>query len=167
MCPHCNANTEMIPITTVYWIVAVFVLATFIASWLIFHHLLYKKALYPKFCQRMDQGIISMENWFLSHWYTTLLVASSIYVFWHFNECLDLTFFQNFNGQNVIFIFWLVLLIIPLFDKFEVSGISIKTRKKVQEADASYEAAMKATNKDQILDAKALEELHKNGGQDE
>ena len=86
---------------------------------------------------------------------------------WHFDDCLSLKFSAEFNGYNTIFIFWLILLIIPLFEKFEVSGLSIKTRKQARALDASFEAAIKASDSAQTLNADQLEELHKNGGKDE
>lgn len=168
MCPLCNANAEMImPISTVWWIVAASVLVTFIISWLLFHHLWFKRTLYPKFCRRLENLVEFMGYWLQRLWYAILFIGSSTYLFLHFDECRDLTFTSKFNGNNVIFIFWLILVIVPLFDKIKFSGISIETRKQAQEYDASYRAAMKAANKEQILDAKALEELLKNGGHDE
>jgi len=84
---------------------------------------------------------------------------------------MDLTFTADFNGYNVIFIFWLVLLVVPLFDKLEVSGISIKTRKQAQELKEKYKAemkaAMEATDNAPNSNSDGLATLHKNVGQDE
>lgn len=41
----------------------------------------------------------------------------------------------DFNGNNLIFLFWLVLIIFPMFDSFEGFGISIKKRKQNKEED--------------------------------
>ena len=167
MCQHCNANAEMIPVSTVWWIVAGSVLATFIISWFLFRKLKLKTETFKRFCQRIEQSIENCEDWFSDHWYTVLLMVCTIFVIWHFDECLSLTFTADFNGYNTIFIFWLILLIIPIFEKVEVSGFSVKTRKQVRVAGASYEAAIKASDSAQTLNADELEELHKNGGKDE
>ena len=47
MCPYCNTNAEMIPVSTVWWIIGAVVMATFIVSWFLFHHLWFKKKSYP------------------------------------------------------------------------------------------------------------------------
>lgn len=167
MCQHCNTNAEMIPISTVWWIVAGSVLATFIISWFLFRKLKLKTETFKRFCHRIEQSIENCEDWFSDHWYTVLLMVCTVFVIWHFDECLSLTFTADFNGYNTIFIFWLILLIIPIFEKVEVSGFSVKTRKQVRVAGASYEAAIKASDSAQTLNADELEELHKNGGKDE
>lgn len=167
MCQHCNANAEMLSVSTVWWIVAVAVLTTFIISWFIFRKLKLNTETFKRFCQRIEQCIENCEDWFSDHWYTVLLTVCTVFVIWHFDECLSLTFTADFNGYNTIFIFWLILLIIPIFEKVEVSGFSVKTRKQVRVAGASYEAAIKASDSAQTLNADELEELHKNGGKDE
>lgn len=167
MCQHCNTNAEMIPISTVWWIVAGSVLATFIISWFLFRKLKLKTETFKRFYHRIEQSIENCEDWFSDHWYTVLLMVCTVFVIWHFDECLSLTFTADFNGYNTIFIFWLILLIIPIFEKVEVSGFSVKTRKQVRVAGASYEAAIKASDSAQTLNADELEELHKNGGKDE
>ena len=167
MCQHCNANAEMIPVSTVWWIVAGSVLATFMISWFLFRKLKPKTETFKRFCQRIEQCIENCEDWFSDHWYTVLLMVCTVFMLWHFDECLSLTFTADFNGYNTIFIFWLILLIIPIFEKVEVSGFSVKTRKQVRVAGASYEAAIKASDSAQTLNADELEELHKNGGKDE
>ena len=158
----------MIPMATVWWIVAGSVLATFIISWFLFRKLKINSETVKRFCQHIDQSIENCEGWFTGHWYTILLIVCTVFVIWHFDVCLSLKFSADFNGYNTIFIFWLLLLIIPLFEKFEVSGLSIKTRNKQARAlGASFEAAIKASNSAQTLDADELEKLHKNGGKDE
>lgn len=59
-------------------------------------------------------------------WYVILLSISTPYVIRNFEEIVDFQFFTQFDGKNLIFVVWIVLLIIPLFDSFEGFGISIK-----------------------------------------
>lgn len=168
MCPHCNVNTEMmLPITTVWWIVGAGIIVTFIISWLLFCKIKLNNEAFKIFCHCIEQSVENCEDWFSGHWYTVLLVSCSIFVILNFGDCLSLTFTADFNGYNTLFLFWLILLIIPLFEKFEVSGLSIKTRKQARVLGASFEAAMKASDSAQTLNADELEELHKNGGKDE
>jgi hypothetical protein len=51
---------------------------------------------------------------------------STPYVIRNFEEIVEFQFFTEFNGKNLIFLVWVVLLIVPLFDSFEGFGISIK-----------------------------------------
>lgn len=64
--------------------------------------------------------------WVRKLWYVILLGLSTPYVICNFEEIVDFQFFEEFDGKNLIFLVWIVLLIIPLFDSFEGFGISIK-----------------------------------------
>lgn len=77
---------------------------------------------------------------------------------------MDLTFSTEFNGKNVVFIFWLALLLLPLFEKFEILGFSFKSR---QQAEVSAKAARDAINNDRIMNSEELNQLHRNGGRNE
>lgn len=55
MCQHCNTNAEMLPLYTVWWIVAGSVLATFIISWFLFRKLKLNTETFKRFCQRIEQ----------------------------------------------------------------------------------------------------------------
>ena len=56
-------------------------------------------------------------------WYTILVIASSVYVFHYRNEIHQLT---NLTAQNLVFILWLILLIIPLFSEVEIGNVKLK-----------------------------------------
>ena len=64
--------------------------------------------------------------WIRKLWYLILVSISTPYVICNFEEIVKFQFFTEFNGKNLIFLVWIVLLIIPLFDSFEGFGISIK-----------------------------------------
>ena len=55
-----------------------------------------------------------------------LLGISTPYIILNFEEIVQFQFFTEFNGKNLIFLVWIILLIIPLFDSFEGFGITIK-----------------------------------------
>ncbi len=78
----------------------------------------------------MDGERIELElNWIRRIWYIILLIGTSIYVFKNFSELTNFTFFNQFNGKNLIFILWLILVLMPLFDNFEGFGIRFNTHK--------------------------------------
>nr|WP_294882618.1 hypothetical protein [Prevotella sp.] len=78
---------------------------------------------------------VSIRNRLVDYWYMLVFLATTIYVLANFKVCIDLSFTEEFNGNNLIFLFWLVLIIFPMFDSFEGFGISIKKRKQEKAED--------------------------------
>ena len=77
----------------------------------------------------------SLRNHLVDYWYVLVFVITTVYVLVHFSECIDLSFTEDFNGKNLIFLFWLILIIFPMFESFEGFGVSIKKRKQNKEED--------------------------------
>lgn len=78
---------------------------------------------------------VSIRNRLVDYWYMLVFLATTIYVLANFKVCIDLSFTEDFNGNNLIFLFWLVLIIFPMFESFEEFGISIKKRKQEKAED--------------------------------
>ena len=78
---------------------------------------------------------VSIRNRLVDYWYMLVFLATTIYVLANFKVCIDLSFTEDFNGNNLIFLFWLVLIIFPMFESFEGFGISIKKRKQEKTED--------------------------------
>ena len=78
---------------------------------------------------------VSIRNRLVDYWFMLIFLVTTIYVLANFKVCIDLSFTEDFNGNNLIFLFWLVLIIFPMFDSFEGFGISIKKRKQNKEED--------------------------------
>lgn len=79
---------------------------------------------------------VTMElNWIRKLWYIVLLISTSIYVFLNFSNVISFTFFDDFEGDNLIFLLWLVLLIFPLFDSFEGFGMKIQSHQERKRMD--------------------------------
>lgn len=71
-----------------------------------------------------DQERLDSElNWIKKIWYIILVLITSKYVLCNFSELTSFTFFEKFNGRNLIFLVWIVLLLLPFFDNFEGFGI--------------------------------------------
>lgn len=79
-----------------------------------------------------------IEN-IIMYWYVLVLFITTIFVVGNYNDCISLHFTREFNGKNLIFLFWLAIIVFPFFDSFEVFGVSLKKRKEDKEA-ASYRA---------------------------
>ncbi len=56
-------------------------------------------------------------------WYFVLLIASSVFLWFH---RFDLFSFDPFNVVTFIFLFWVILLIYPLFSEMELLGVKLK-----------------------------------------
>lgn len=56
---------------------------------------------------------VSIRNRLVDYWYMLVFLATTIYVLANFKVCIDLSFTEDFNGNNLIFLFWLVLIIFP------------------------------------------------------
>lgn len=85
---------------------------------------------------RIKKWGLNFRGKLVDYWYVIVFVAATIFVFIHFKECIDLSFTDAFNGMNLIFLFWLALLIFPMFESFEGFGISIKKRKLDKEKES-------------------------------
>lgn len=69
------------------------------------------------------------------YWYVIVFSISTIFVIVNYNECIDLHFTSDFNGKNLVFLFWLAVIIFPFFDSFEAFGVCLKKRKENKEAE--------------------------------
>lgn len=74
----------------------------------------------------IDKGKVKAELfWIKKVWYILLLILSSTYVYNNFDQLAEQCFICLFNGNSLIFILWIILLIIPLFDSIEGYGFRI------------------------------------------
>lgn len=82
----------------------------------------------------IDKGKVKAELfWVKKVWYILLLILSSIYVYNNFEQLTEQCFICLFNGDILIFIIWIILLVIPLFDSIE--GYGFKFNKEHEELD--------------------------------
>lgn len=69
-------------------------------------------------------------------WYILLLILSSIYIFLNRNVIYQM---KEINATNLIFIFWLALLLLPLFSEMEFFGIKLKRELEKTKAEVKDE----------------------------
>ena len=82
----------------------------------------------------IDKGKVKAELfWIKKVWYILLLILSSTYVYNNFDQLAEQCLICLFNGNSLIFILWIILLIIPLFDSIE--GYGFKINKEHDELD--------------------------------
>ena len=71
--------------------------------------------------------------WIKKAWYILLLALSTIYVSCNFNTLVKQCFVCQFNGNSLIFILWLILLFLPLFNSIEGYGFKFSKEREEQE----------------------------------
>ena len=82
----------------------------------------------------IDREKVRLELfWIKKVWYITLLALSTIYVICNFNTLVTQCFVCQFNGNSLIFILWLVLLFLPLFNSIEGYGFKFSNEREEQE----------------------------------
>lgn len=82
----------------------------------------------------IDREKVKLElYWIKKAWYILLLALSSIYVCCNFNTLVTQCFGCQFNGNSLIFILWLILLILPLFNSIEGYGFKFSKERDEQE----------------------------------
>ena len=66
-------------------------------------------------------------------WYVLLLVLSSVYVGCNFCQLVTQSYITQLNGNSLIFILWLILLVLPLFNSIEGYGFKLSKEREEQE----------------------------------
>ena len=71
--------------------------------------------------------------WMRKVWYVLLLVLSSVYVGLNFCQLVTQSYITKLDGNSLIFILWLILLILPLFNSIEGYGFKLSKEREEQE----------------------------------
>lgn len=89
-----------------------------------------------------------LKNWITSNiyniYYIILLILLWGYIIMHWDLCITMQFFSHFDGNNILFIVGIILVVLPLYN-IEGKGIKIgrKTRiemeQKLEETDITYD----------------------------
>lgn len=79
--------------------------------------------------------------------YWCLVGALTIYVFCNWEKCISMQFFSQFDGNNILFLVWILLVVLPFYD-IEGKGIKVHrkemqkvedTEKKIQSKDTEFQ----------------------------
>lgn len=101
--------------------------------------------------------------WVQALWYPILIIGFAIYLIFHYPDCKEFTFLNDFQGDNLIFILWLVLLILPIFSKLKIFGITIEFW---GESELSKYMADRAKDTQHIATVQELEAERNKGKED-
>lgn len=122
---------------------------------------------------KMKVLLKKLVNWIKLHIYEILyfilLVILTGYIFIYWEKCVSMKFFEQFDGNNILFLVWIVLFILPFYDieakgwKFRKKGI--EDTKRLLENASSFYAQSQMNN---MIDDIQLEDFEeKNGGGDQ
>lgn len=92
-----------------------------------------------------------LKSWFSVHIYTILyvgvLAVLSWYILNNWEKCVSMQFFSRFDGNNILFLVWITLIILPFYDiegkEIRIHRKEIKkmedTEKKLQMVDSKFQ----------------------------
>ena len=67
-------------------------------------------------------------NWWLHYnnvvFYWAALIVLTIYILINWKTCISMQFFQQFNGNNILFLCWLLMIFLKIF-KIKVKDVEI------------------------------------------
>lgn len=63
---------------------------------------------------------LRLKDWAISNiyaiMYIVLIIALTKYVFCNWEECISMQFFSQFDGNNILFLVWILLFVLPFYD---------------------------------------------------
>lgn len=71
-------------------------------------------------------------KYFYDIFHIAVFVSLTIYVVENWKICVSMQFFSHFDGNNILFLVWILLILLIIY---EVEGKGIKLRKHKQERD--------------------------------
>lgn len=90
-------------------------------------------------CKKIQDFLTNKEKvklglyWMRKVWYVLLLVPSSVYIGCNFCQLVAQNFITQLDGNSLIFILWLILLVLPLFNSIEGYGFKLSKEREEQE----------------------------------
>lgn len=103
------------------------------------------------------------KDWITTNIYTILYLGLigilTKYIFCNWEKCISMQFFSRFDGNNILFLVWLLLIILPFYD---IEGKGIKVHRK--EMKRMEDAEKKIQNKEAEYQLEKLESERENTG---
>ena len=97
----------------------------------------------------------SFKSWLIEYqwliriiFYFIITIACTVYIVLNWYEALEFTFLTNFNGMNLLFIVWIVLLLLPIVGNLEAFGLKLnfweqQIKEEINDRKRKSEEAMK------------------------
>ena len=123
-----------------------------------------------KWLHRIHDFLLNKERleselyWMSKVWYLIMLLATTIYVICNYNDIAKVPLLQGIDIRILIFILWLILLVLPLFESFEGFGVRV-SRNKMEQTQLSENIRNMTNqlidNKIKPVDSKEIEAMFK------
>lgn len=83
---------------------------------------------YEKVCKFLSRWIYAIFHWIV-------LISLTIYIIQNWEKCISMHFFSSFDGNNILFLVWLILIFLMLYD-VEAKGFKVSKhkQKEIQES---------------------------------
>lgn len=73
-----------------------------------------------------------LGRYFYDLFHVATFLTLTLYVIKNWGLCVSMQFFSRFDGNNILFLVWIILILLIIY---EVEGKGIKLRKRKQEKD--------------------------------
>lgn len=92
--------------------------------------------------------MIWLKNNYKTLLYVILLTILSAYIIINWNKCISMKFFDQFDGNNILFLIWIILLVLEFHD---IESKDFKIHKNMQKdlLDAKDDFEQKKKNKNE------------------
>lgn len=122
------------------------------------------KGLFKRLAKRIHSNIYGIL-------YIVLLLILSKYIISNWDKCISMKFFEQFNGNNILFLVWIALIILFFYDieakdmKFHRKKIE-DTEKQLAEADSAFQQKQINNLRESLQSQIATESNERNNGND-
>lgn len=66
--------------------------------------------------------------------YAGLLIVLTIYIVCNWEKCIAMQFFSQFDGNNILFLVWILLIVLPFYDiEIKEAKLHIRNMEKAKE----------------------------------
>lgn len=68
-----------------------------------------------------------LKCWYLRNLKNIFWLILTIYVLRNWEKCISMEFFKSFNGNNILFIVWILMIIFTIYD-IKIKGFQVNER---------------------------------------
>ncbi|OUP51542.1 hypothetical protein B5F17_12505 [Butyricicoccus pullicaecorum] len=86
----------------------------------------------PRLRDKIAQKFHQLARYRYSIINISIIIALSIYIIKNWQDCISMQFFSEFDGNNILFLVWIALIIVTTYD-VDAKGVKFRTR-KIEEA---------------------------------
>lgn len=81
--------------------------------------------------KKLWKWLLKQRN-IIFHW--VILIVLTVYIIRNWDSCVSMQFFSNFDGNNILFLVWIILIFLMLYD-IEAKGVKLRKRALKEELD--------------------------------